>query len=266
VIHQSDLASNKALSSFLMRGALALFLLLGWLSMNSNGQTQSGNPATRTFTRATHVLGFEGMKRKVGGDISIEGGNLRFQPSVVAKCVDPDATHAAQISISSIQNVSLGEQDKQVGGTPMTLGKAAVPFGGGRVISLFSHKKYDTVAIEYLDGNGGFHGLIFRMDKGQGEALKNSLVAHGAHIATSDNPSTVQSGPDDPADGRKWSIQVDRVDPGATAVSPAFSEAIYENLVQELNKSKQFEHVFRSGDRNANHLSGVLKLRTVVEF
>ena len=196
MIHQSDLASNKALSSFLMRGALALFLLLGWLSMNSNGQTQSGNPATRTFTRATHVLGFEGMKRKVGGDISIEGGNLRFQPSVVAKCVDPDATHAAQISISSIQNVSLGEQDKQVGGTPMTLGKAAVPFGGGRVISLFSHKKYDDIALIYRDDDGGIHGAILQLPAGQGTKLRDELVSQGARVGPQSDPANGKAVPE----------------------------------------------------------------------
>jgi len=50
-------------------------------------------------------------------------------------------------SITSIRKISLGEQDNQVGGLPMTLGKTAVPFGGGRVVSLFSHKKYDSLAM-----------------------------------------------------------------------------------------------------------------------
>ena len=46
--------------------------------------------------------------------------------------------------MAAVQDVFLGEQSKQVGGVPMTLGKAAAPFGGGRVVSLFAHKKYDT--------------------------------------------------------------------------------------------------------------------------
>ena len=33
----------------------------------------------------------------------------------------------------------------------MKLGKAAAPFGGGRVVSLFAHKKYDTLTLEYVD-------------------------------------------------------------------------------------------------------------------
>ncbi len=65
----------------------------------------------------------------------------------------------------------------------MMLGKAAVPFGGGRVVSLFSHKKYDSFTVEFLDSNGGLHGAIFRLSKGQGGSFKKNSIANGAHIA-----------------------------------------------------------------------------------
>ena len=38
-----------------------------------------------------------------------------------------------------------------MGGLPLTLGEAAAPYGGGRVVSLFAHKKYDTLTLEYVD-------------------------------------------------------------------------------------------------------------------
>lgn len=60
-------------------------------------------------------------------------------------------------------------------------------------------------------------------------------------------------------------MQVDRIDPGATTLDPSFSDAIYENMLKELPKSKQFKRVFRSGDRNANDASAVLVLKTLVE-
>jgi hypothetical protein len=53
----------------------------------------------------------------------------------------------------------------------MTVGKVAAPYGGGRVVSLFSHKKYDTLTVEYVDDNGGLHGAIFQLTKGQAQAL-----------------------------------------------------------------------------------------------
>jgi hypothetical protein len=93
-----------------------------------------------------------------------------------------DGIAVAQVSISSIQDIFVEEGDKQVGGTAMTLGKAAAPYGGGRVVSLFAHKKYDFLTVEYLDNRGGFHGAIFQLEKGQGETFKKALVANGAHI------------------------------------------------------------------------------------
>ncbi len=78
-----------------------------------------------------------------------------------------------------------------MGGVPVALGRAATPFGGGRVIALFSHKKYDTVTVEYLDPSGGLHGTIFQMNKGQGQVLRDELLAAGAHI-TQQSPSEIK--------------------------------------------------------------------------
>ena len=61
----------------------------------------------------------------------------------------------------------------------MKIGKAAAPYGGGRVVSLFAHKKYDTLTLEYVDSDGGVHGAIFQVNKGQGELVRNELVARG---------------------------------------------------------------------------------------
>jgi len=63
----------------------------------------------------------------------------------------------------------------------------------------------------------------------------------------------------------RWSVQVNKVDAGNIPIGPAFTAAIYENLLDELRKSKQFKEVFRSGDRNANGLPDLLILKTTVE-
>jgi hypothetical protein len=62
-----------------------------------------------------------------------------------------------------------------------------------------------------------------------------------------------------------WSVQVDKVDPGDVVIEPSFQIAIYENLLEELGKTKQFQHVFRIGDRNANDVSDLLILKTTVQ-
>jgi len=73
------------------------------------------------------------------------------------------------------------------------LGKTAAPFGGGRVVSLFAHKKYDTLTLEYVDADGGLHGAIFQLEKGQGEVVKNELIAQGLSMSSNQDQSTKES-------------------------------------------------------------------------
>jgi len=63
----------------------------------------------------------------------------------------------------------------------------------------------------------------------------------------------------------QWSVQVDRVDPGDLDLAYSFQVAIYENLLEELNKTKQFKQVFRDGDRSASDVPNLLFLQTTVE-
>ena len=62
-----------------------------------------------------------------------------------------------------------------------------------------------------------------------------------------------------------WSVQVDQVDSGNVDLAYSFQIAIYENLVEELNKTKQFQQVFRDRDVGANEFPNLLVLKTTVE-
>jgi len=67
------------------------------------------------------------------------------------------------------------------------------------------------------------------------------------------------------APAAQWSVEVNRVDASGLNVAPEFKVAIYENLLLELAKTKQFSAVLRSGDRNAKVLPALLTLKTTVE-
>ena len=155
----------------------------------SVGQTpnKATSPVPGAVIHVTHVLGFEGVRHNVSGNFRIQGDTLQFQ-----RDGDPDA----QVNISSIQDIFVEDEDKQVGGMAMTLAKAATPYGGGRVVSLFAHKKYDVLTVEYRDKNGGLHGAIFQLGKGQGQTFKKDLVIDGAHILSQDSQATEQSTPE----------------------------------------------------------------------
>lgn len=60
------------------------------------------------------------------------------------------------------------------------------------------------------------------------------------------------------------SVQVERVETGEIELAYSFQLAIYESILEELNKTHQFEHVFREGDRNAPNTPNLLILRTIV--
>jgi len=161
-----------------------LLLICRPAGLMAQDQPAANAPGLGSTLRATHIIGFEGVSNNANGNLSIQVNALRFQKS--------DAS-PAQIPIGSIQDVILGQEDKQIGGTTMALTRTAAPYGGGRLIGLFSHKKYDTVTVEYLDSNGGFHGAIFQLNKGQGQVLGSELEAKGVHVTRLTNEITRRS-------------------------------------------------------------------------
>lgn len=151
-------------------------------SAQSTTPTLKANPLFGI--RATHLLGLPNTKSNCKGTLSTQDNVLRFQQN---------GKPVAQVDIASVRDVFLGEESMQVGGVPMKIGKAAAPFGGGRVVSLFAHKKYDTLTLEYVDSNGGLHGAIFQLEKGQGELMRNELLARGVSSSSGQDQLTKQS-------------------------------------------------------------------------
>ena len=169
-------------------GYALLTLWALWLCFGSVALAQSPGAPVNTSApfsiRGTHLLGLQNTKHNCNGTLSIQNNVLQFQP---------DGKPEVQVNMASVLDLSLGDESKQVGGLPMKLGKAAAPYGGGRVVSLFAHKKYDTLTLEYVDSNGGVHGAIFQLKKGQGELVRNELVARGVSSSSGEDQPTKQS-------------------------------------------------------------------------
>jgi hypothetical protein len=161
--------------------ALLLCSSLGVLAQSTAPPLKVNPPFS---TRATHLLGLPNTKSNCKGTLSTQDNVLRFQQN---------GKPVAEVDIASVRQVFLGEEGMQVGGVPMKIGKTAAPFGGGRVVSLFAHKKYDTLTLEYVDSNGALHGAIFQLEKGQGELVRNELVARGLSSSSGQDQLTKQS-------------------------------------------------------------------------
>jgi hypothetical protein len=138
----------------------------------------SRQPATPQASQSTPipdvtcVIGLENIKPNTKGTLSLLPTGLEFATK----------KNKADISISSIQDIFTGQQSRQdISGTGGTLVKAAIPYGGGRVVSLFSHK-VEVLTVEYVDSNGGIHGTILVLPAGEATTLKNQLVAQGAKV------------------------------------------------------------------------------------
>ena len=161
--------------------ALRLCASIAALAQNTAPALRANQPFS---IRATHVVGLPNTKSNCKGTLSTQDKVLRFQQS---------GTTVAQVDIASVRDVFLGEESMQVGGVPMKIGKAAAPFGSGRVVSLFAHKKYDTLTLEYVDSDGGVHGAIFEVDRGEGELVRSELVARGVSSSSGEDQPTKQS-------------------------------------------------------------------------
>jgi hypothetical protein len=155
----------------------------GGVAAQDTGGMSSGSISR---LRVTHIVGFGGAKNNTAGVLSLQGDSLRFEKR---------GSPGVQIAIRSIKTLYLGTEDKQVGGTPLAVTRAAMPYGGGRVVGIFSHKKYDIVTIEYVDSNNGLHGAIFQLDKGQGQVLQNELAAAGTQMTHVDGQTENSENP-----------------------------------------------------------------------
>lgn len=168
-----------------LRAHAFLSLCAFLLGCNIGAWAQSAAPAVSAGTpfsiRATHLLGFPNTKSNCNGILSIKEDTLQFQQA---------DKPGAEVKIPSVQGVFLGGESKQVGGVPVKFGKAAAPFGSGRVISLFAHKKYDTLTVEYVESDGGVHGAIFQLSKGEAELVRNELVTRGVSPGVGHDNST----------------------------------------------------------------------------
>jgi hypothetical protein len=60
-------------------------------------------------------------------------------------------------------------------------------------------------------------------------------------------------------------IQIEPTDPGDIPMPPEFRMAIYESLIEQIKKTGKFQHVYRSGDKDAASASDLVTLHTTAK-
>jgi hypothetical protein len=152
--------------------AIALLFVATAAQAFSQGPATAQASQTTSIPHVKCVIGLENIKPNVKGTLSLLPSGLEFV----------NGKNKADISTASIQDIFTGQESRQdVSGPAGTLAKSAIPYGGGRIVSLFSHN-VEVLTVEYVDSNGGFHGTVFVLATGNATKLKNQLVAQGAKV------------------------------------------------------------------------------------
>jgi hypothetical protein len=151
---------------------LAIGVPLMFLPMPARGQAADTSPGNPSVVQADVklVIGGETLKNNSVGTLSVAGSSLLFV----------SGEHKVNVDAPSILDISTHDDSRQDITGVAKLATMAIPYGGGRVLSLFSHG-VDVLTLEFKDANGGFHGAVFVLPH-QGEAapFKKQLVAMGA--------------------------------------------------------------------------------------
>lgn len=207
-------------------------------------------PAVPANPKAILVLGGDSPKHNVHGTLSATPEGFAFEGK----------KHKTKVASAAIQKVSVGSDVRETGGLPVTAAKLAIPYGGGRVVSLFAHAKYDTLTVEYRDNNGGYHGVLFNLPRGDADPLQAAIGSVSAKEQAAPPGASAER---DPNVG--WAISVEPLDAGESNVSPEFLVATYEHLIEDLQDSHRYAAVLRSGDTRTANYAHLLVLKTDVQ-
>jgi hypothetical protein len=138
----------------------------------ARGQTAGAAQAAPSVVQTDVKLvigGGEKIKNGSHGTLSVVGSSLQF------------STGKAKVELEapSILEISTNEDSRQDITGAAHFATMAIPYGGGRFLSLFSHK-VDVLTVEFRNVSGGYHGAIFVLAQGQAAPFKKQLVALGA--------------------------------------------------------------------------------------
>lgn len=176
-----------------------------------------------------------------------------------------------------MQDVVTGSDSQRViRGTLGTLSRFG-PYGSDRFMSLF-RSKLDTLTIQYRDGDGGLHGVIFTTPVGTANVIKDELIGLGAHtsIPTQGNPTPDTYGPPEMKEPvlqtqdrrlakiNASAITVMMIQSDEVKLPAEFQVSLYENLIQQLQKKSGFRRIYREGDRNSADAPNRIVLHSTV--
>ena len=158
---------------FRARGPFLLVISAPFLFLAAPARSQTSDaPQTTpsvTLPNVKLVIGGDTVKNNATGTLSVVGNVLQFTTDKATM----------QVQAPSILDMFTNEDSRQDITGAAKVATMAIPYGGSRVLSLFSHG-VDVFTVEFTDANGGYHGTIFVLPQKMAAPFKKQLVAMGA--------------------------------------------------------------------------------------
>ena len=246
--------------------ARVIFLCLLALFVPRITSAQKTQDTSEGTLNVRHVVGIQHVKNNTIGLLQIKSGELHF---------DAGKSRGA-LPISSIEDIYIGTETTQAGGKLGQVAKGAAmaaPYDSGAALTLVMIQKVDVMSITYRDTDNGLHAAIFAVPKNKAEQFRADLISNGSHFndgakstrVPRDTSAPTPTAPGKPKAPPASAILVEPVNSGDVNIPAEFRLAIYEDLVQKLQTSGIYARVFRSGDRRADTISGLVRLSTEVD-
>jgi hypothetical protein len=156
------------------RASVVTILAIAALSALAAQTSLAATASSDAPISVRHIIGLENVKSQSGGKLSVQSDYLLFN----------SRKSQAKVAISTIDDIILGSETTQSGGTTGRVFKAAAiaaPYETGRVLSLLMWTKVDVLTVLYRDEKGGVHGAVFELPQGQAAGIRTQLIAAGAH-------------------------------------------------------------------------------------
>jgi hypothetical protein len=214
-----------------------------------------------------HIIGMPNVKHDATGLLLIEANSLHF-----------DAGRSRGVlPIASIEDIFIGTETTQAGGKLGEVAKGAAlaaPYDSGAALTLLLIQKVDVLTITYRDSDHGLHAAIFALPKNRAAQFRTDLIAKGAHFNTGASATRIPEKTPKPASptatatpnsSAASAIIIEPVSSGDVNIPAEFRMAIYEYLIEKIQSSGIYARVYRSGDRRADNISGLVILSTEVE-
>jgi hypothetical protein len=166
----------KLRSNSARAGAFAILSLATLPALAAQASPVTATAADTPVSGVRHVVGLENVKAQASGKLSVQSGALLFDAG----------KSQAKVAVTSIDDIFLGAETTQSGGTAGKVAKAAAiaaPYESGKVLSLLMRTKVDILTVLYRDENGGVHGAIFALPIGRAAGVRTQLIAAGAHAS-----------------------------------------------------------------------------------